>query len=211
MTRKCLTDSSFTPDGLDKPMPVAVRTRGLLLAVVGLAAVGLLLPVALSARASQVQDSIGDVAAGVPAYLDILHAGIADQRGLGTLHVVMELAAPVPDQPSENFLAYNWLIYDSFDAASFTNYVIRIRWRKAVNAWDASFTDRTALPSGGSEVVYPIAASIDGATLHATVPLTLLRNPSSFPWQAVARLVPFAVNPNGADTAPDAGFAAWTR
>jgi hypothetical protein len=164
------------------------------------------------AASSVVHDPKGDVGSS-PPYLDIVHSKVTEQQGKETLFFMMELAGPIPEEPSELDLIWPFHL-DTNPATSpgglYNEYVIRVRWFNG--AFVGQVVDRTPLLTGGAPVITPIPFSIDGRTVKVFAQLEMLGNPSSFGWNAATR--PGATVPY-VDFAPDGGLATdlatWTQ
>ncbi len=150
------------------------------------------------AASSVVHDPTGDVGSS-PPYLDIVHAEVIEQQGQGTLLFMMQLAGPIPEEPSEPVLI--WVFHlDTNPATSpgglYNEYIVRVLWSNG--AFVGQVVDRTTTPP----TITSIPFSIDGRTVKVFAQLALLGNPSSFGWNAATRPgfppVPYV------DFAPDA-------
>lgn len=161
------------------------------------------------AASSVIKDPAGDSTAPAP-YTDVVHARVIEQQGKESLVFMMQLAGPIPEQPS----ALLWVFHvDTNPATSpgglYNEYVVRVRWLNGVLVGEV--VDRTIAPP----VVTPVPFSIDGPTVRVFAGLALLGNPSSFGWNAATRLGP----PPAlyVDFAPDgtalggSGLATWTQ
>ena len=154
------------------------------------------------ASTSVVHDPRGDrLTPTAPPYLDVAHARVVE-KAPGTLLFMMQLARPIPEQPSEAVLIWPFHVDTVPNTLAgnpplYNEYIVRVRWANGV--FDAHLVNRT------SGVATPIPFRIAGATVHASVELGLLGNPSSFGWNASTR--PGATVPYE-DFAPDGGTAA---
>ena len=180
--------------------------HSLVLALPMLLAAAIFMSVA-HAASSVDHDPTGDSDSPAP-YLDVVQAKVTEQ-GQDTLFFMMELAGPIPEQPSELDLIWPFHV-DTNPATApgglYNEYVVRVRWFGGVFA--GQVVNRTPLLTGGAPIVAPVPFSIDGRTVKVFVPLELLGNPSSFGWNAAARLG--ATGPY-VDFAPDNGLATWTQ
>jgi hypothetical protein len=166
------------------------------------------------AASSVVHDPTGDSLSPAP-YLDILHAKVTEQQGKETLFFMMELAGPVPEEPSGLPI---WLFHLDTNLATspgglYNEYVVRVRWTGV--EFVGEVVDRTPLP-GSAPIFTPIPFSIDGRTVKVFAQLETLGNPSSFGWNAATRPAPSPPSPAGyVDFAPDGGLATdlatWTQ
>src|SRR5687767_2163332 len=124
------------------------------------------------------------------------------EQARGTLLFMMQLAGPVPEQPSETVLIWPFHVDTvpntlAGNPALYNEYIVRVRW--AAGAFDAHVVNRTT--GAATQIPFRIA----GSTVQASVDLGLLGNPSSFGWNAATR--PGATVPYE-DFAPDGGTAA---
>ena len=174
----------------------AVRSTLTVLVAVVLASV----PNPAYAQSSEVFDA-NDV---TPAYLDIVHAKVTDQVGTGRLMFLMELAAAVPQQPIDSFVAYNWQL-DTDNVPSTIEFFIIVRWR--LGHWETLMWDQRPVNTGtGSLIETAITdVSFNGATVHTTIDAAAFDDPSTLNWRSVTRNAP-APAPV-LDVAPNAG--AW--
>lgn len=193
------------------PARTKVTTMLALLLAPVLAALSVSLALAAS---SVVHDPQGDVGS-APPYLDVVHAQVIEQQGSETLLFMMVLAGPVPDQPSQ--LDLIWPFHIDTNTATFpapgggyNEYAVRVRW--VGGQFVGQVVDFTPRLTGGTPVVTSVPFSIDGRTVKAFVPLSMLGGPSSFGWNASTR--PGATVPY-LDFAPDGGsandLASWSR
>lgn len=156
------------------------------------------------ASSSVVHDPTGDVG-GFPPYLDIVHAWVIEQQGTGTLLFMMELAGPIPAEPTEADLI--WPFHVDTDPLTspgglYNEYVVRVRW------FNGAFVGQVVDRTGGAPIITSIPFHIDGRTVKALVQLEMLGNPSSFGWNAATRpglTVPYV------DFAPDGVLATWAQ
>ena len=149
-----------------------------------------------------VHDPRGDqLSPTAPPYLDVTHARVIEQAP-GTLRFMMQVAGPIPEQPSESVLIWPFHVDTVPNTLAgnpplYNEYIVRVRW--ANGAFDAHLVNRT------TGAAAPIPFRIAGTTVHASVDLGLLGNPSSFGWNASTRpgtTVPYE------DFSPDGGTAA---
>ncbi len=157
-----------------------------------------------------VHDPRGDATSPAP-YLDVVQAKVTEQRGKDTLFFMMELAGPIPAQPSELDLIWPFHLDTNLGTAPgglYNEFVIRVRWFNG--AFVGEVVNRIPLLTGGAATFTRVPFSIDGRTLKVFVALQLLGNPSTFGWNAATR--PGATVPY-TDFAPDLGLglATWVR
>ncbi len=167
------------------------------------------------AATSVVHDPRGDSRSPAP-YLDVVHAEVIEQQGQGTLLFMMQLAGPIPGEPSEPVLI--WVFHlDTNPATSpgglYNEYIVRVLWSRSDGAFVGQVVNRTGAPA---LIVTPVPFSIDGTTVKAFVPLGLLGNPSRFGWNAATRPLPPAayldIAPDGCDPSPvPCGLATWAQ
>jgi hypothetical protein len=167
------------------------------------------------AASSVVHDPIGDVGLS-PPYLDIVHAEVIEQRGKGTLLFMMQLAGPIPEEPSQLDLIWPFHLDTNpatFPGGLYNEYVVRVRWFNG--AFVGQVVDRTPLLTGGAPIITSIPFLIAGRTVMAFAQLEMLGNPSSFGWNAATRpgatvaYVDFA--PDVANQFDFSTLATWAR
>ena len=187
-------------------------------ALVCVAVLSLSFSLPAAAASSVVQDARGDLRPGLPAYLDIAQAKVTDEVGTDTLVFSQVLSAPVPQAPSEGFLAYNWLtgsktaptMREFLDVTSEYAVVLRSctervpcfgdstrHWVAFVNHFDFGISRAPTF-------------KIDGASVKVFVSRSLLGDPTSFYWAAVTRAVPGGTGPE-VEAAPDSAPAHFAR
>jgi hypothetical protein len=165
------------------------------------------------AATSVVHDPAGDSRSSSP-YVDVVQARIIEQQGRGTLLFIMQLAGPIPEEPSESVLI--WVFHlDTNPATSpgglYNEYIVRVLWS------NGAFTGQVVNRTGAPTLVFtPVTFSIDGSTVKAFVPLDTLGNPSSFGWNAATRPSPPAayldIAPDGCDpSSVPCGLATWSQ
>jgi hypothetical protein len=167
-----------------------------------------------SANTDVVVDAQGDVAASVPAPLDIVQAKITEQLGKGVLFFHMELAGLPPETPAAPH-AYVWNIHVPGGAALDYTVTVRGCFVTVVGCgsgpahWASLLVDFSTTPP----TLTPSAFSfkIQGATVKAYVDPTLLGDPTGFDWSAYARIAPPSIVPQPVDRAPDSGLTAFVR
>jgi hypothetical protein len=167
------------------------------------------------AATSVVHDPRGDVGSS-PPYLDVVHADVIEQQGRGTLFFMMQLAGPIPEEPSELDLIWPFHV-DTNQATSpgglYNEYVVRVRWFNG--AFVGQVINRTPLLTSGALIITSIPFSIDGRTVKAFVQQELLGNPSSFGWNAATRpgaTVPYVdFAPDAQDQFDSSNLAPWTQ
>jgi hypothetical protein len=137
------------------------------------------------AHSSEVTDP-NDV---TPAYLDIVHAKVTDQIGTGRIKFVMELAAAVPDEPVESFVAYNWQL-DTDDNTSTIEFFIIIRWR--LGHWETLLWDQRPVNAGTGALIETVISGVafNGATVHVSIDAAAFDSPAILNWRAVTRNAP---------------------
>jgi hypothetical protein len=133
------------------------------------------------AASSVIEDPVGDVPAGAPAYLDVVQGKVTLQEGTETLFFLMEVAEAIPKTPSESFLNWNFPL-DTDGNVSTTEWVVVVR---AING---EFIGRLVHGPTLAETAIPF--SVDGATVKLFVDLAAIGSPSSFSWRADSRIAP---------------------
>ncbi|HEY3125654.1 MAG TPA: hypothetical protein VGK07_01255 [Candidatus Limnocylindria bacterium] len=188
-----------------------MRTTRLVATIVAL--LTLAVPSFAIASSSVLTDPTGDAAAGSPDYVDIAQARVTDQIGTGTFVFSMVLAAPIPAEPPDSFLAYNWFI-DTGGTTAF-DYVIVVRW----------CTERTAPPCAAgplprweafvNDFIHPVtyfsSFAVDGAAVRASVDGSLIGSPTAFTWRTLSRTMPAAAGAPPVDFAPDTDRMTFAR
>jgi hypothetical protein len=152
--------------------------------------------------------------AGSPAYVDVIQSKITDQVGRDTLYFSMELAAAIPADPPDSFLAYNWFV-DTVAPAGF-DYVVVVRFCTASSVPRcASGGDLPRWEAFVNDFIHPVtffsSFSVDGAVVKAFVDPALIGDPSSFGWQSLTRTRPAGSGVAPTDFAPDTCCASFSR
>jgi hypothetical protein len=166
------------------------------------------------ANSSVVVDATGDVAAGSPAYVDIVQAKVTHQVGRDTIYFSMELAGGIPATPPDSFLAYNWFVDVNGD--NLEDYVVVVRWCTEQTSprcgapgplprWEA-FVNDFAHP-----VTFFSSFKVDGAVVKAFVDPAALGGATAFDWRTVSRTAPAGGGKPPVDRAPNSGFAPFGR
>lgn len=182
--------------------------------LVSIAVLTLALSAPASAHSSVIEDPVGDVAPGVSAYLDVVQAKVTDQVGRDRLYFSMELAGALPAEPSDSFLAYNWLVEVNGDGIP--DYAVTVRWctRPAgplcaatapLPRWEASVNQF------GVGLTFFSSFKVGGANVKAFLDPALVGDPAAFQWQAQTRNSPAAGGAPEVERAPNTGFASFTR
>jgi hypothetical protein len=173
-----------------------------------------------SAHSSVVQDAAGDIAAGVPAYLDIVkakvHATGDDQGGHASIVFSMKLAEPIPQLSSVTFLAVNWLL--NTDADPELDYNVLVRWctrtaeltthprcQEGPAHWEATVNDFTTRP-----LRFLSTFNVEGDEVTMWIDPTEIGGASEFTWLAAARNIA-AQSGAAVDVAPDIGLEPFRR
>lgn len=170
-----------------------MHTRRTLLVVTAICM--LLFSSTASASSSVVSDPIGDATVGSPAYTDIVQSKVTAPPGQDAITFSTELAAALPKDPPDSFLALNWFI-DSGGTPAF-DYVVVVRFCTASTSPQCGVGPNPTLPRWEAFVndfVHPVtyisSFKIDGAVVKAFVDPALIGAPSSFRWQSLTRTRP---------------------
>lgn len=173
-----------------------------------------------SAHSSVIQDPAGDIAAGLPGYLDIVkakvHATGDDQGGHASIVFSIKLAEPIPQLSAGTFFAVNWLL--NTDADPELDYNVLVRWctRTAVLTthprcqegpahWEATVNDFTARP-----LPFFSTFTVEGDEVTMWLDPSEIGGAGEFTWLAAARNIA-AQSGAAVDTAPDAGLESFRR
>jgi hypothetical protein len=134
-----------------------------------------------------------------PTYVDIVHAKVTQQVGRGELLFMMELAAPIPDQPT-SFTAYAFQIESDPSNPGF-EFAVIVRWFGG--RWEG-FLNHGRF---GAVINTPIQDfRLDGATVKVRIDPARFGMPETFSWRPISRLVIAPALPT--DTG---AFAEFTR
>ena len=172
-----------------------IRMNQCIVAAILAVATGAAQPV--SAQISVAFDPVGDALHHAPSFQDFVFGRMTKSAG-GDFHLLMELASPVPANPSLPSPARTeiwWLwAFDLDPTASPQGYPSAPGatadpefW--ACVCWDGTkfvglAYDRRPLLTGGQTIVTPVPFSINGTTIEALVPSAVIGDvPASFPWR----------------------------
>lgn len=167
------------------------------------------------AASSVTHDPVGDTTAGAPAYVDIAQAKVTDPAGADRFTFSSVLAAPIPTSPSENFVAYNWLI-DSVPGGmpNGEDYAIVVRWCSQATLANCRFAGPAhweAYVNNLHGTLTTIPFKLDGAAVKAEVDPALIGGPTSFRWYALSRTAFSGTRIPPTDFAPDTGYVPFSR
>jgi hypothetical protein len=166
-------------------------------------------PLPASAQTSGILDPVGDTKHRGPAFQDIVRAEIEFQKTEedgGTFFLLMEMAGPVPENPSlpppgASELWWIW-VFDLDPTTTPRGYpfsrgvgIVHGKGEFLVYvAWDGTeFTgtaiDRRPLLTGEDAIITPVlfSFSIDRTIVEAELDSSLIGNPSSFGWRVATR------------------------
>jgi hypothetical protein len=146
---------------------------------------------------STVSDPVGDANFNAPAFQDVVLVQMTKTAG-GNFELLMEMAGPVPvdpplPPPGHGQVTWVWNFdldpttfpagYPYLKATGPAEFSVGVSWDGAEFAGAA--IDRRPLLAGGEAIITPVAFSIDGTTLQADLPCTLIGAvPASFSWFA---------------------------
>ena len=152
----------------------------------------------VSTQTSTVSDPIGDALFNAPGFQDVV-SGEMTKTDSGDFKLIMKMAGPVPVNPplpppgvSEIWWLWGFDLdpttsavgYPFLKAYAAPEFVVYVSWDGAEFAGTA--VDRRPLLTGGAAIITPVTFSIDGKTVQADLPYTLIGAvPESFRWSVV--------------------------
>jgi len=134
-----------------------------------------------------------------PGYLDGLAAGVAKDADAFRFSFALAESIPAAPEIPNGWHSLGWSFCIDTDAAKPMGYPFApttaapcefiIQSRSSGGSLKAELMDRRTLQDGKDAVVTPLDASIDGATVTVSLPVSALGDPASFTWVWFATLL----------------------